>query len=193
MKRTDLQPGTEYAYNTSKYGSPKKVRVIDTEAVHRITSGYGYSGSSENKDGLRVVMVGSNDNFGGWSNGVHYITGEKYAGAIADPTAYSSKRIMEQYDGTDENDEQILRILPRYITMTWADYEDEKAADALALDERIQARKDRHIEGHAVFAKLPERYREFIKYTEHPDGSGGWSISEYKVEDLAKLLIEESA
>jgi len=192
MKRTDLQPGTEYAFLQGKYGIPSKVRVINTEAVHRPTSGYGYSGSTENKDGLRVAFVGKTETYGGWFNGHLFVTGEKYASALADPTAYSSKRTIDLYDGTDR-DEQIIRVLPRYIIQTWAEHEAEKAADAVAMTERIEARKVRKEEGEATFEKLPERYKEFIEFRQHPDGSGGWTVSKYKAEGLANLLIEENA
>lgn len=185
MKRTDLVVGESYSYSTSKYDGNRKakVRVIDTEAVHRrVWSGYG--GASENKDGIRVVV----------ENQVHvhasFIDERMYETAKTKGAKYGARRTMELYDGVTDMGEQIIRVLPRYIDATWETH--EAAVDArIESDKEAQryrmAQADKDM---ALVAGLPEEYKEFFEKS--PYGNGFCDISDTDQRALMALIIEKA-
>ena len=187
MKRTDLQPGESYSYATSKYDGrrPARVRVIDTEAVHRrVWSGYS-GGASDKKDGIRVVVENQRH------VGASFVNESMYEKAQRESAKNGARRTMELYDGVTDMGEQIIRVLPRYIKETWAEHEVKEAARLERDKEAARFRLNQAEEDIALIEALPEEYKEF--FTKSAYGNGFYDITDEKQRALMALIIERTA
>jgi len=194
MKRKDLQAGTEYAYKAGHYAGAKRVRVVDTDAVHRVDNSYGYRhGKSTNKDGIRVSIA---DGYSFDYFAVKRIGDIEYMEAktgIAEGTGYGNHTIVDLYDGLAEDGAEIYRVLPRYIVSTWAAHAAQEAAAKTQRQRSHDAKVERMGALEAIYEDLPERYKEFIGFTRHRDNSGdGFGLPSYRLQSLVEFLIKEN-
>jgi hypothetical protein len=191
MKRNELKVGEAYAYRTSKYGTPVRAIVVDTEPVERVNGNH-------QKDSVRLVFPDGRYGFGG---GISRINEERYEAAVKFQetgeggfSTYSAQRAIDLYDGKtwvevngEDREVEILRGQPRYLKMTWAEWEQREIERRERDAKRRADTADKAEQLSESISELPEAIQKFFRI-DRTQGRA-YSMPYYEVEALIEELL----